>query len=195
MYLSTLCFICELVMALTNTWKFLIRQQKYKTWPLLMFYILTIWLAIMRIYNNFFFLFIITEKEIFGFLLETILKLNIGAVQCWILVEIGLRITLNIQLTRNHQQSFIQDELEPSRWQKSQRINVLISYGRCILMVAITLEVVSIFIFFCIETATLNYDGRTRLLEKWSNPFGWCFLSLSLVLFLSVYFLISRLRK
>ena len=72
-----------------------------------MFYILTIWLAIMRIYNNFFFLFIITEKEIFGFLLETILKLNIGAVQCWILVEIGLRITLNIQLTRNYQQSFI----------------------------------------------------------------------------------------
>ena len=57
MYFATLCFICELAMALTVTWKFLIRQRKYKTWPLLMFYILTISLAVSRIYDSFFYLF------------------------------------------------------------------------------------------------------------------------------------------
>ena len=45
MYFSTICFIIELAMTLTNMWKFLFKQDKYKTWPLLMFYILTICFA------------------------------------------------------------------------------------------------------------------------------------------------------
>ena len=80
MYFNTLCFICELAMALNNTWQFLIKQRKYKTWPLLMFYVLTICLATMRIYHSFFFLFVVIEKEVFGTLLSAILKLNLGAV-------------------------------------------------------------------------------------------------------------------
>ena len=54
MYFSTICFICELALALTNLWRFLIRQRKYKAWPLLLFYILTIMLATIRIYCSFF---------------------------------------------------------------------------------------------------------------------------------------------
>ena len=80
MYFSTLCFICELAMALTNMWMFLIKQEKYKTWPLLMFYVLTISLAVMRTYSSFFKFLIIINNEIFGGLLSAILKLNIGAV-------------------------------------------------------------------------------------------------------------------
>ena len=94
MYVNTLCFIFELAMALNNTWRFLIKQRKYKTWPLLMFYVLTICLATMRIYNSVFLFFIIVEKEIFGSLLDAILKLNIGLVQCWILFELALKETL-----------------------------------------------------------------------------------------------------
>ena len=99
MYFSTLCFICELIMALTNTWMFLIRQRKYKTRPLLMFYVLTIWLVAMRVYSSFFFLLLMIESDLFGDLLIPILKLNIGLVQCWILFELGLRVTLNIRQT------------------------------------------------------------------------------------------------
>ena len=94
MYFSTLCFLCELSLALTNTWRFLIKQRKYKSWPLLMFYMLTIWLAVMRIYMSFFYLYINTVHSLCGVLLSALLKLNIGVVQCWILVELALRETL-----------------------------------------------------------------------------------------------------
>ena len=33
------------------------------------------------------------------------------------------------------------------------------------------------------------------MLSNWANVIGWCFFSLSFFLFLSVYFLIRRLRK
>ena len=98
MYLSTLCFICELAMALIITWKFLIKQRKYKTWPLFLFYILTIWLAAMRIYVSFFYFTIYQNYELLGDLLTPIIKLNLGVVQCWMLFELGLKVTLNIRL-------------------------------------------------------------------------------------------------
>ena len=107
MYFATLCFICELAMALTVTWKFLIRQRKYKIWPLLMFYILTISLAAMRIYGSSFYFFILIEKELFGQLLIPIIKLNLGAVQCWMLFELGLRVSLNIKLMANLQRCVV----------------------------------------------------------------------------------------
>ena len=101
MYSATLCYTCELVMALTNTWLFLIKQRKYKTRPLLVFYILAICLATIRIYSCIFDLYRREVHEIFGSLLPAILKLNLGAVQCWILFELGVRIHLNIRLVES----------------------------------------------------------------------------------------------
>ena len=51
-YLSTLLFICELCLVIFNIWTFLIRQGKYKTIPLSLFYLLTAWLVVMRIYYS-----------------------------------------------------------------------------------------------------------------------------------------------
>ena len=101
MYISAACFIVELTLAIFNTWNFLIKQKKYKTWPLLMFYILTIALALMRLYFSVGLFYIVLKQELFGILIKTILKLNIGAVQCWILVELALRITYNIRITES----------------------------------------------------------------------------------------------
>ena len=99
MYFASLCYVCELALALTNTWMFLIRQRKYKTRPLLMFYILTIALAAIRIYGSLFEFYVRSTHEIFGSLLAAILKLNIGAIQCWILFELGIRVNMNIKMT------------------------------------------------------------------------------------------------
>ena len=107
MYFSTICFIIELAMTLTNMWRFLIKQSKYKTWPLLMFYILTICLAVVRIYFSFFYFVVVANNGIFGNLLHPVIKLNLGIVQCWILLELGLRVNLNIRLTENLQKSII----------------------------------------------------------------------------------------
>ena len=92
-------------MAIMNTWKFLIRQRKYKIWPLLMFYILTICMSSMRIYTSLFYFFYALEGDIVAYLLTPILNLNVGAVQCWILFELGLKVTLNIRLVESLQRN------------------------------------------------------------------------------------------
>ena len=91
-YLTTVLFICELALAIVNTWAFVIKQKKYKTWPILIFYILAICSSIMRIYGSFWFFYIYTESEIFGYLFNPVLAIDLGVVQCWMLIELGLRI-------------------------------------------------------------------------------------------------------
>ena len=87
-------------MALTNTWLFLIKQKKYKTWPLLMLYVLIICIAAMRIYFSLFYLFTNLVHDLFVWLLLPMLKINLGVVQCWILVELALRDALYVRLTQ-----------------------------------------------------------------------------------------------
>ena len=132
-YFATLCFTCELVMALTNTWMFLIKQRKYKTRPLLVFYILAICLATIRIYSCVFDFYLREEHEIFGSLLPAILKLNLGAVQCWILFELGVRIHLNIRLIESSRSIADSDAQKPPRHKTEiefqNKMNKLVMYG------------------------------------------------------------------
>ena len=46
--------------------------------------------------------------------MTAILKLNLGAVQCWTLVELGLRVDLNIKLTNALKKSVAEEELKSS---------------------------------------------------------------------------------
>ena len=90
-------------MALTNTWMFLIKQKRYKARPLLAFYILATSLVAIRIYYCVFLFYLVEKHELFGSLFPAILKLDLGAVQCWIIFELGVRVHLNIR----HTQCFI----------------------------------------------------------------------------------------
>ena len=62
-------------------------------------------------------------------------------------------------------------------------------------MVFIILELGSIIAYLGVETAVLNREERIGILSTWPTAVGWCFFSLSFLLFLSVYFLINRLNK
>lgn len=59
-YFSALCFVLQLALACHHIWLFLIKQEKYKTTPLLMFYILIVMLSVTRILNN---IYILWEKS------------------------------------------------------------------------------------------------------------------------------------
>ena len=59
----------------------------------------------------------------------------------------------------------------------------------------ITLELVAILVYLGLSEMTLDHDERSELNNRWFDSFGWCFFSLSIVLFLSVYFLLNRLGK
>ena len=124
-------------------------------------YILAICLAAMRFYTSFFYFFIAVRYELFGLELTPILKLNLGLVQCWILFELGLKVTINIRMTESLKQSIVgQEEQEVAQPQFEsngiQNINNLIKYGRCFMMVAIPIEFVSFMIYFGIVEAKLN---------------------------------------
>ena len=75
-----------------------------------MFYILTIWLAGMRLITSILYFRSIVEQDLFGFNLNPILKLNIGLVQCWMLFELGLQVTLSIKMTEYLQKNVHSEE-------------------------------------------------------------------------------------
>ena len=79
-YLTSFLFACEFCMALYNFWAFLIKQRKYKTWPLLMFYILIILLSAMRTYQTMYFFAERMKPRIVEFLFPPILNINLGVV-------------------------------------------------------------------------------------------------------------------
>ena len=59
----------------------------------------------------------------------------------------------------------------------------------------VIIELLSLIVYVSLETAQLDPGERAAVLGKWSIPQGWCFFSLSFVLLLCVYFLISRMKK
>ena len=95
-YLFTVLYIIELVLALYNIWTFLIKQGNYKTVPLLLFYILTVWLIMMRIYYSVWYFNVWINSEIVVAEYKNVLKINLGLVQCWLLYELSLRISESI---------------------------------------------------------------------------------------------------
>ena len=66
-----------------------------------MLYVLIICIATMRIYFSLFYLFTNLVHDLFGWLLLPMLKINLGVVQCWILFELALRVTINIRQTES----------------------------------------------------------------------------------------------
>ena len=99
MYSCTFLYLCEFTLAIVNTWKFLIKQKKYKTWPLLAFYLLTIWLSLSEAHFNIFFFKSTTEQKVYELNMRPILKLIMGIIQCWMLFELALRITQELRRT------------------------------------------------------------------------------------------------
>ena len=148
LYLSTFLFICELAMAVYNIWAFLIKQKKYKTLPLSIFYALTVWLMLMRIYFCLFYLTIIENESIVGSCFKPILKLDIGLVQCWILIELSLRISKSIKQTEtfiSHTTSQVGQNNVLATVDKTQRF---ITLGRIVLLCFVLIQLPVIFALF-----------------------------------------------
>lgn len=67
-------------MACYNIWAFIIKQKKYKTLPLLVFYVLVVLLTLMRIYFAVWALEEYPKNWIFAFELMPIIKVNLGLI-------------------------------------------------------------------------------------------------------------------
>ena len=93
MYLSVILYILMLAMTGHNVWVFLIKQKRYKTTgPLVLFYFLAVLIGLLRFYFSLFYFAVLIEFNMIVILLEPILKIFLGVVQCWITVELAIRI-------------------------------------------------------------------------------------------------------
>lgn len=79
-------------MALHNSWAFLWRQGKYKTLPLLLFYLVAVTLTLARLYYSLFVFYEFTDNFFAINQMMPVLKIELGLVQCWMMLELSLRI-------------------------------------------------------------------------------------------------------
>ena len=84
-----------ILLALTNIWKILIRQKKYKTLPLSFFYLFTFIAVTLRIICV---IWMFQQPGWYNLLIYVYIgaKLCVGLVQAWMILEITLRIRRDV---------------------------------------------------------------------------------------------------
>ena len=197
MYTCALFFTCELALAIYNFWTFLIKQRKYKTIPLLMFYIVVILLASLRIYFSIWYFYGKVQADYISDLMKPILNINLGVVQCWILFELSLRINESIYFTELMATIAKGEGRYLSNIQGKNHEENIIKYGRGILFTFIPLEILVFAIWFAIYQSKSedNIGGFDHDLnhEYFLKSFAWSFFALFILLLINVIWLINRL--
>ena len=89
-------YAAVLALTLHNIWAFLIKQRKYRAVPLTMIYVLTVLLCCLRITLLYFFVELYSSGTVAS--QTAFLKLAIGWVQIWMLIELSLKLRLIIKL-------------------------------------------------------------------------------------------------
>ena len=85
-------FILLLSFALYNTWKYLIKQGKWRVFSLTMFYILTILCIVTRIFVYILTVYIAEWFNCSLVLFPAVIKICIGIVQIAVMIEITMRV-------------------------------------------------------------------------------------------------------
>ena len=84
-YIKMIIYIALLVLCLVNIYAILYRQGRWRTMPLLFFYIYALIAAIFKNVVNVFYFTFANWSEVL-YVLEPIAKFNVGAVQIWIII-------------------------------------------------------------------------------------------------------------
>ena len=79
-YITCALYLVQLAMAFYNIWAFIIKQKRYKTPPLLVFYMLVVMLTCTRIWYSYFCLSYFIQADIVAGEIMPILKVNIGLI-------------------------------------------------------------------------------------------------------------------
>ena len=117
--------------------------------------------------------------------MEPILKINLGIVQCWMIMEIALRIRQDLMM---HDQK----QMQPT---SLKNIDCFIKYGRKAMIYSIIFETTAIMVFLLtLQIKTNGVIDRRQMIDRAFETIGWSFLVLGIVLFISVSFLIKRLK-
>lgn len=117
--------------------------------------------------------------------MEPILKINLGIVQCWMIMEIALRIRQDLMM---HDQK----QMQPA---KLKNIDCFIKYGRKAMIYSIIFETTGMMIYILmLQIESDEASDRRLVIDRDFGAIGWSFLVLGLVLFFSVSLLFKRLK-
>lgn len=128
-YIELLISLFVLGWLLSNFWKILIKQEKYKVLPLVTFYALAIPLLIIRIYIAIYFFVYITDHQMLPFLLPCTLAFLMAIDLCWIITELSLRIRYSLKTGNSFHERRLKRNDSPALFIKRGRIVVTLVIG------------------------------------------------------------------
>ena len=128
-YLTTAFFISILLLAVWNTYHFLYKLQKYKVYPLLLFYILSYVDIFLRIYHSIWMVTVNEYKQIFAVIGVMWIKVCIGITQVLVMTELTIRIEQSMR---------VYDVPDPNKMARDNKlVDYLIWFCRLITTIAI----------------------------------------------------------
>ena len=95
-YLVILAFTGILVLAVSNFWLIFVQQKKFSNTTLLMFYVLTITAIVLRVETLITFWISNLESRYFTSTMQPVLKLNVGLITAWTVLELTMRVEQGI---------------------------------------------------------------------------------------------------
>ena len=176
-YISALVYLAMSTLAIHNTYKYLYLKKKYSVFPICIFYVLAIPLIILRFFENFWAVQLVTYNTVI------ILDLQIMVMQAIALTQILVMIELTV---------LIEISMKPEKFEGFKR---LITVLRVIV-------VVSSFVLiggWLASAVRVMIDGNKMddriALDNAANVYGgYSFLIITIALFLSIILVIWRLK-
>ena len=115
-------------------------------------------------------------------------------VQCWTLVELGLRVKESIDITK-----ILDDNTDADRGNSMNLIKNktedIIKIGRTCIVIFITSTLTGLCIYFGIKTSNTDKKERSALIRESSDYISYCFFALSVLLVVCVIWLVALLKK
>ena len=97
-YFCSLMFAILFAFTLYNTWQYLIKQSKWRLFSLRMFYLMTLVCSGMRIYVNLDMVCVAQHFDIVLSLYPAILKMCIGIIQVFAMIEITIKVRESVRI-------------------------------------------------------------------------------------------------
>ena len=97
-YGFTVVYLLMLAASVFNLYTFLYKKGKYRNMPITLFYVLATLNLLVRLGYFTFFYPAVSSNNMIALLMPPLLKINIGLLQSWIMIEIALSFHLHIQL-------------------------------------------------------------------------------------------------